>query len=330
MADVGDAEEESIKDNEKMLYKNLKSIGEGLKNYLAEHGGEVSDQSMKEMEQEVSTQVEALLQGVVKNELQAKADSVALAKSMEIEAVVEDEEEKGVQDKNIRQDVKEIERIEINQMKKDIDLAALNVDEELKFRVAEIENLVIQKTLAKKLKQHEDSNTDGEEDKEGEEEKKEDANNTEDKEDKDVEEENKEGDNNTDGEEDKEGEEEKKEDANNTEDKEDKDAEEENKEGDNNTDGEEENKEGDNNTDGEEDKEGEEETKEDDNKTEDEEDKEVEEENKEGDNNTEDKEDKEAEAVNEEGDNNTVEGEKKEDDSEEDNNTDEEEEEEGQ
>ena len=153
--DFDETEEDSIHAHDSDLGEALKNIETMLTNSLGDLFGSDDDISAAEIKS-IANEVSINLERHVKSKFRKAADSLALSKAIEIENIVEDDEEKGINAKSIVSDVIQVERTEVEKLKQEIDIAAEDVKHNMKKEAAHIEQDIIEKALAnrKRKKYH--------------------------------------------------------------------------------------------------------------------------------------------------------------------------------
>eukprot|EP00984_Skeletonema_dohrnii_P005614 scaffold1980_cov120-Skeletonema_dohrnii-CCMP3373.AAC.3 len=169
LADVDEAEEEEIEINDSMLVSAVRNIEDNVKLYFGRVFGDTEDASsdfiddLNESEDETSADIQLSdeqldliakkivdrLEADVKKDFRDKADVIAEEK---VEGTVINEDRKSDMDANkIKEDVAEAEKVVVEDLRDEIDKAALKVKQSLPDKVERIRNEVMEEETGRNM-----------------------------------------------------------------------------------------------------------------------------------------------------------------------------------
>jgi len=150
LADVEEAEDAAIEEDSSMLQSVLASAGSRLRSGLTKvFQGKVSDEEIEEIAKEVEDELEK----DITNDLREEGDRYVQDEMEELDEMVGEEEEMGVDTYSIEQDVEERDFGAVSRVRTGIRSSYDTYTEEgsLRHRTADIEKAILEKRLSEKL-----------------------------------------------------------------------------------------------------------------------------------------------------------------------------------
>ena len=147
--DLSVAEEESMKENESILTDTFKHIQSTMRTGLSRIFANFQDFSTSEMD-DIVKEVSDELELEVHSEFKGIADALTDAKADDIGQTAEFDQEVDYDVTTILEDVKQVEELSIQGLKKEIEQAARNMTKSMRKKAQKIEMEVIQKAMANK------------------------------------------------------------------------------------------------------------------------------------------------------------------------------------
>mmetsp|Transcript_16643 Transcript_16643/g.25879 ORF Transcript_16643/g.25879 Transcript_16643/m.25879 type:complete len:456 (-) Transcript_16643:292-1659(-) len=171
IADVDEAEEEEIEINDSMLVSAVRNMEDNVKFYFGRVFGNTEDSSSDfidefyESEDETSADIQLSdeqldliakkiadrLEADVKKDFRDKADVIAEEKVEEIDQVIFEDRNSDMKAKKIKEDVAEAEKVAVEDLKDEIDKAAVKVKESIPEKVERIRNEVMEEETGKNM-----------------------------------------------------------------------------------------------------------------------------------------------------------------------------------
>ena len=174
MADVDEAEEEEIEINDSMLVSAVRNMEDNVKFYFGRiFGGtpgdgdssdfvdDLADSEDEETSSDVKLSDEQLdliakkiadrLEADVKKDFRAKADGIAEEKVEEIDQVINEDRHADMDTRKIKDDVAEAEKVVVEDLRDEIDKAAISVKDSIPDKVKKIRNEVMQEETGRNM-----------------------------------------------------------------------------------------------------------------------------------------------------------------------------------
>lgn len=173
MADVDEAEEEEIEINDSMLVSAVRNMEDNVRFYFGRiFGGngdgdssdfvdDLADSEDEETSSDVKLSDEQLdliakkiadrLEADVKKDFRAKADGIAEEKVEEIDQVINEDRHADMDTRKIKDDVAEAEKVVVEDLRDEIDKAAISVKDSIPDKVKKIRNEVMQEETGRNM-----------------------------------------------------------------------------------------------------------------------------------------------------------------------------------
>ena len=173
MADVDEAEEEEIEINDSMLVSAVRNMEDNVKFYFGRiFGGngdgdssdfvdDLADSEDEETSSDIKLSDEQLdliakkiadrLEADVKKDFRTKADSIAEEKVEEIDQVINEDRHADMDTRKIKDDVAEAEKVVVEDLRDEIDKAAISVKDSIPEKVKKIRNEVMQEETGRNM-----------------------------------------------------------------------------------------------------------------------------------------------------------------------------------
>ena len=173
MADVDEAEEEEIEINDSMLVSAVRNMEDNVKFYFGRiFGGngdgdssdfvdDLADSEDEETSSDIKLSDEQLdliakkiadrLEADVKRDFRAKADGIAEEKVEEIDQVINEDRHNDMVASKIKDDVAEAEKVVVEDLRDEIDKAAISVKDSIPDKVKKIRNEVMQEETGRNM-----------------------------------------------------------------------------------------------------------------------------------------------------------------------------------
>ncbi|KAL7455625.1 hypothetical protein ACHAWC_008272 [Mediolabrus comicus] len=172
MADVDEAEEEEIEINDSMLVSAVRNMEDNVKFYFGKifhHGDgdssdfvdDLADSEDEETSSDIKLSDEQLdliakkiadrLEADVKKDFRAKADGIAEEKVEEIDQVINEDRHADMDTRKIKDDVAEAEKVVVEDLRDEIDKAAISVKDSIPDKVKKIRNEVMQEETGRNM-----------------------------------------------------------------------------------------------------------------------------------------------------------------------------------
>mmetsp|Transcript_232 Transcript_232/g.295 ORF Transcript_232/g.295 Transcript_232/m.295 type:complete len:436 (-) Transcript_232:261-1568(-) len=171
IAEVDEAEEEEIEINDSMLVSAVRNMEDNVKFYFGRIFGSTEGDSsdfvddFNESEDETSADVQLTdeqldliakkiadrLEADVKKDFRDKADVIAEEKVEEIDQVIHEDRNSDMNAKKIKEDVAEAEKVVVEDLKDEIDKAAVKVRESIPQKVERIRNEVMEEETGRNM-----------------------------------------------------------------------------------------------------------------------------------------------------------------------------------
>jgi hypothetical protein len=176
MADVDEAEEEEIEINDSMLVSAVRNMEDNVKFYfgrifsgngdgdssdfvddLADSEDEETSSDIKLSDEQldlIAKKIADRLEADVKKDFRAKADGIAEEKVEEIDQVINEDRHADMDTRKIKDDVAEAEKVVVEDLRDEIDKAAISVKDSIPDKVKKIRNEVMQEETGRNISKY--------------------------------------------------------------------------------------------------------------------------------------------------------------------------------